>query len=105
MMYLLILGAFRYLHRFATAGATRPGSARTLRELGLRDSRTFRRLLHLGVIVESSTGYYAEYYLDPTKAAEFRNRRRTAILFVLLGAAGIVISVLLIVSANAPLHP
>ena len=90
----------RYLRAFAKAGAIRPGSARTLAELRLRDSRGFRRLLRRGVLVETSVGYYAEYYLDPVKAAAFRRRRRIATLIALLIAASILIFVLLMAPAS-----
>src|ERR1700730_16011710 len=98
----------RYLRAFAKAGAIRPSSARTLAALRLRDSRRFRRLLRRGVLVETSVGYYAEYYLDPVKAADFRHRRRVATLIALLITASILLIFILLMAPpdlpNASCH-
>ena len=68
----------RKLHiAFERAGATSPGAARTLGELGLRDSRMLDRLVHRGVVVETN----GRYYLDLARAGEQRQvRQRVAVM-------------------------
>jgi hypothetical protein len=79
----------RYMRRFQDAGATNSASAKTLEELECRQSFVFNRLVDQGVFVEVSTG---RYYVDISRAAAFRSRRRLVILI----AAGIAVVTLFI---------
>ncbi len=71
----------RYLRAFQQAGATSAECARSLADLGLRDSRIFRGLLRRGYIVAAAGGYY----VNMVRVAE-RRRRGRIIAAVLLGA-------------------
>jgi hypothetical protein len=88
----LIARQNRYLRKFTAAGAVAPAGARPLREVGVRDSRVFRRLVSRGVLVEAAPG---RFYLDPPASAAFRHRRRKQ-AFVLLAVTGTALVPLLI---------
>jgi len=62
----------RVMARFHRADAVRPDSARTLEELGQRESLVFKYLCRRGVIVQAGPG---RFYLDPVREQEFRRRR------------------------------
>jgi hypothetical protein len=88
----LIARQNRYLRKFTTAGAVAPDSAKALREVGVRDSRIFRRLIGHGVLVEAEPG---RFYLDPSASTTFRQRRRQQAL-VLLAVIGVALAPLLV---------
>jgi hypothetical protein len=95
---LLVAKQSRYLRRFSAAGAVAAPNAKTLRELHLRDSRSFRRFVRRGLFVETTPG---RYYLEPGRAEAFKRRRRTQALWVLAFAlilAGIATAVALSVA-------
>jgi hypothetical protein len=94
---LLVAKQSRYLRRFSTAGAVTASCAKTLRELRLRDSRSFQRLVRQGLFVQTTPG---RYYLEPERAASFKRHRQTQALLVLafaLSVAGIATVVALFV--------
>jgi hypothetical protein len=68
-----ILKQDRYLRGFAQAGALESSSARTLGELGLRESGVFRGLVRGGIISPSASD---RYFLVPDNARRFASRRR-----------------------------
>jgi hypothetical protein len=68
-----ILKQDRYLRGFEQAGAMDPSSARTLGELGLRESSVFRGLVRGGIISPSVPD---RYFLVPENARRFASRRR-----------------------------
>jgi hypothetical protein len=93
---LLIARQNRYLRKFAATGAVARDHAKTLREVGVRDSRLFRRLVHGGIFVEAQPGHF---YLDPAAGMAYRQRRRQQALMVLavvVGAALVALLVLLL---------
>jgi hypothetical protein len=76
----IIASQSRYLRAFQQAGATAPERARSLADLGLRESRIFRGMLRRGYIVAAAGGYY----VNPVRVAERRRRARilAAISFI-----------------------
>lgn len=64
---------------FERLGSTSPDNALSRQELGLRDSRIFRRLVRRGVLRAGGTG---AYYLDQQALARDRRRRRTVIAVI-----------------------
>ena len=62
----------RVMRRFHEADALQPGRARTLAELGQRESLVFKYLCLRGVIISAGSG---RYYLDPIREQDFRGRR------------------------------
>jgi hypothetical protein len=83
----LIVKQNRYLRRLRMAGATRRSSAITLEQLGLGDTRLFRRLVRRGVIAASPAD---RFYLDPPNTELFlRHRRRSALVAMALAAGGV----------------
>lgn len=72
----------RLMRRFRDAKATTPKSARTLAEIGCRNSWIFRRMVAGGVFIETSDG---RYYMDEDAARWFVKRRwRVALIFLSL---------------------
>ncbi len=68
------------MRRFREAKATGPKSARTLAEIGCRNSWIFRRMLARGVFIETSDG---RFYMDQEAAGRFVTRRwRGAFIFL-----------------------
>ena len=80
----------RYLRAFEQAGAIAPERARSLADLGLRDSRIFHGLVRRGYIVAAAGGYY----VDLVRVAERRRRGR-------MFAAILAIALLLMVGIGA----
>jgi hypothetical protein len=70
----------RLMRRFRDAKATTPKSARTLAEIGCRNSWIFRRMVAGGVFIETSDG---RYYMDEDAARWFVKRRWRVILIFL----------------------
>jgi hypothetical protein len=87
---LLVAKQSRYLRRFSAAGAATPSRAAALRDLRLRDSRSFQRLVRRGLFVETVPG---KYYLKLDLAAKFKRQRRNQ-AFLVLAIALIVAGVL-----------
>jgi hypothetical protein len=71
----------QYMRVFRRAGAVDPDRARTLDELGVRETRIFRRMADRGVFVAAGNG---AFYMDRDAAAEFVTRRRKRALFMLI---------------------
>jgi len=70
----------RLMRRFRDARATSPKSARTLAEIGCRNSWTFRRMVARGVFIETDDG---RYYMDEDAAHWFVKRRWRVMLIFL----------------------
>jgi hypothetical protein len=79
------------IRRFKEAGAVSPETAVELDQIGLRDSRVFRRMVDRDVFKTTVQG---KYYMDVDAAEEYRKRRReralTALLIVLAIAAVVI---------------
>jgi hypothetical protein len=73
----------KYMRVFRKVGAVDRGRARTLADLGLRETGIFRRMADRGVFVEAGNG---AYYMDENAAAEFvaARRKRAFIAFALV---------------------
>jgi len=70
----------RLMRRFRGAKATAPDSAKTLAEIGCRNSWIFRRMVAKGVFIETDEG---RYYMDEDTARWFvKLRWRTAFIFL-----------------------
>jgi hypothetical protein len=69
------------MRRFHVADALQPDRARTLVELGQRESLVFNYLCLRGVIIPAGSG---RYYLDPIREQDFRRRRFQFVLIVLV---------------------
>jgi hypothetical protein len=78
----------RYLRRFEQAGAVHPAAARTLEELGLRETGVFRGLARRGLFVSTLAN---RYYLVAGAARRFLDWRRQAALDT-LGAAALLVA-------------
>lgn len=72
---------------FEEHGAVRPDSARTLQQLGLKDSRLLRRLQKKGVVVAAQDG---RYYLDRTGMERYRFAKKTRALILMAVALAVV---------------
>ena len=70
----------RLMRRFRDAKATDPKSARTLAEIGCRNSWVFRRMAAKGVFIETDDG---RFYMDED-AARWFVRRRWWVMFIFL---------------------
>jgi hypothetical protein len=77
----IIIKQNQYMRVFRKAEALDRGRARTLDELGVRETRIFRRMADRGVFVATGTG---AYYMDRDAAAEFVARRRKRAFFLLI---------------------
>jgi hypothetical protein len=71
----------QYLRRFQEAGAVSPDNAKSLEQVGCRDSRMFQRMVRREVIRQAAPG---KYYLDVEAAQAFRLARRERALNALL---------------------
>ena len=70
----------RLMRRFQDAKATNPKSAKSLAEIGCRNSWVFRRMAARGVVVETEDG---RFYMDEDAARWFVKRRwRVAFIFL-----------------------
>jgi len=68
------------MRRFQDAKATNPKSAKSLAEIGCRNSWVFRRMAARGVVVETEDG---RFYMDEDAARRFVKRRwRVALIFL-----------------------
>ncbi len=76
----VIIKQRRHLRSFSEAGATSPAAARSLEELGLRQSPMFRRMVRKGIFVELS----GKYYMDAAAAAAFRKKQRRNTIIALI---------------------
>ncbi len=79
----------RCVRKFREAEATSREAAKTLEEIGVRDSRLFTRMAGRGVFVDAGAG---KYYLDDEAWEMFRQRRRRLMLTLTLVAAAILVS-------------
>jgi hypothetical protein len=78
-----------YFRRFQQMAATTPSRAMTLAEVGVRDSRLFRKLLRRGSIAVAPSG---RYYLVHTESREFlAHRRRAALIGLALAGTALTI--------------
>ena len=78
-MYVIIKQR-RYLRAFSDAGATSPGAARTIEELGVHQSPLFRRMVRKGVFVAQD----GKFYMDRVAADAFRRRQRRTTIIALV---------------------
>ena len=70
----------RLMRRFRDAKATSLNAAKTLLEVGCRNSWTFRRMVARGVFIETTDG---RYYMDEEAARRFvKLRWRTMLVFL-----------------------
>jgi len=70
----------RLMRRLQDAKATNPKSAKSLAEIGCRNSWVFRRMAARGVVVETEDG---RFYMDEDAARRFVKRRwRVALIFL-----------------------
>jgi hypothetical protein len=70
----------RLMRRFQDAKATNPKSAKSLADIGCRNSWVFRRMAERGVVVETEDG---RFYMDEDAARRFVKRRwRVALIFL-----------------------
>jgi hypothetical protein len=79
----------KLIRRFREAGATTPKFARSLEDLGCRNSWIFRRLVTRGIFVETKPG---RYFVDEFAADEFVRVRRTwalGVLAIVVGLCGL----------------
>ena len=63
----------KYMRTFRKAEATDRGRAKTLAQMGLRETGIFRRMVDKGVFVDIGNG---TYYIDENGADEFIAMRR-----------------------------
>lgn len=77
----IIIKQNRYMRIFKNAGATDPGHARPVEELGIRETGIFRRMVEKGVFVAVGT---EAFYLDLKAADELITRRRKRAFFMLI---------------------
>ena len=75
----ILLAQNRYVRRFRDAGATSPANAKTLDEIGCRDSWLFGRMMANGVFSRTGKG---TYYMNEAVAEEFLRNRRNRVLVV-----------------------
>ena len=73
----VIMHQNRLIRRFQEAEATRPKSAKSLMDIGCRNSWVFRRMVAKGVFVETRDG---RYYMDEGAARLFVAARRRRML-------------------------
>ena len=79
----------RLMRRFQDAKATNPKSAKSLAEIGCRNSWVFRRMAARGVVVETEDG---RFYMDEDAASRFVKRRwRVAFIFLAVVIIGFAI--------------
>jgi hypothetical protein len=76
----------RILRAFEEAGADRPERARTLAELGVRESHLASRLARSGVLASVDGG---RYYLSADGLARWNRRRNAYVLTAVLTTLGV----------------
>lgn len=69
-----------FVRRFTDTGTTYPQVAKTPEELNIRRRMLFNRLLHRGVLIETSPG---RFYLDENNLIEYKKVRRSWALIIL----------------------
>ena len=69
----------KYMRVFRKAEATDRRRAKTLADLGIRESGIFRRMVDKGIFVDAG----GAYYMDENEAAEFVAMRRKRAFFTL----------------------
>jgi hypothetical protein len=90
MAAIIVALRFRlFVRRFIDTGTTNPQAAKTPEELNIRRRILFNRLLHRGVLIETSPG---RFYLDEINLIEYKKVRRTWALIIL----GILIIIILL---------
>ena len=82
----------KYFSRFENAGATSPGTSKTLQALGLHNGLIFKRLLRNGVFVEVTPG---KYFVSRTTYNNFREQRKRNVFLILSGI--LLISLIIII--------
>lgn len=85
----VIMHQNRLMRRFQDAEATGPKSAKSLADIGCRNSWIFRRMATRGVFVETRDG---RYYMDEGAARLFVAARRRRMLMFL-----VVVTVILVI--------
>ncbi len=75
----IILKQNKLMRTFRDAGAVSPDTARSVQELGVRNSWVFRRLVSRGVFILVGT---ERYYMDEQIAEAFVGQRRTRALVI-----------------------
>ncbi|MCP5119609.1 MAG: hypothetical protein GY953_53095 [bacterium] len=80
----------RYIRAFQDAGATSEATAKSLDELGCRDSLILRRLVSMRVLVEAGG---QRYYLNEEALSVFLRRRRA----LALGVLAILLTIVLVI--------
>jgi len=71
----------KYMRTFRKAEATDRKRAKSLAELGIRETAVFRRMADKGVFVDAGGG---AYYMDENEAVEFVAARRKKAFFSLV---------------------
>jgi hypothetical protein len=79
----------RLIRRFRDVEATETESARTLTEIGCRNSWVFRRMVARGVFIETAD---SRFYLDEDAKRRFVKRRRR-VMFIFLAVAILLFSI------------
>jgi len=80
----------KIVRQFISTGATSYKESRTLKELGLRNSLIFKKLIRQGIIVEAT---FDRYFIDLEKyEEEERERRRLVTILLVLIALGFVVA-------------
>ena len=82
----------RMLESFRKAGATSVNSARTLQEIGVRDSRLLKIQIYRRVVVKVAED---TYYLDETRENEVAQIRKT-VAFIFISASVIFLLLMLL---------
>lgn len=78
----------RWIRRFLKAKALDAKHARTLADLGCKDSRMFQRLVDKGVFVACDGG---RYYLDEAGCTAFRAARFRRVILAILSVLAFVV--------------
>jgi hypothetical protein len=76
----IIIKQNQYVRVFRKAEATDRGRARTLADLGVRETAIFRRMVDKGVFIAAGNGVY---YMDENAASDFVAERRKRTFFTL----------------------
>lgn len=84
----------RYVRAFYGAGALSPGTARSLAEVGQRDTRWFQQMVRQGVFVQVGDG---RYYLDQAGWARVVSAQQRA-AFLALGLMLILFAIMHLIS-------
>ena len=77
----IIIKQNQYMRVFRKAEAVDHGRAKTLADLGLRETGIFRRMVDKGVFVDAGGG---AYFMDENAASEFVAARRKRAFFTLV---------------------